>query len=58
MRLSETNHEEHERICKWAQQLNTEYDNNEVTHSQLIEEAREVGIAVVGLCAGVIKNGR
>ena len=49
--------EEYERVCKWIQQLNAEYDNKEVTHSQLLEEAHEIGVAVVELCAGVvIKN--
>ena len=43
-------HEEYNRICKWIQQLNGEYDNKEVTHSQLLEEAKEIGVAVVGLC--------
>ena len=41
---------EYKRICKWVQQLNAEYDSKEVTHSQLLEEAREIGVAVVGLC--------
>lgn len=49
-RLSEINREEYERIVKWVSQLNTEFDNNEVMHSQLLEEAREIGVAVVGLC--------
>lgn len=57
--LKQLQSEEYGRIVKWVQQLNTEYDNHEVTHSQLLEEAREIGVAVVGLCAGVItKNGR
>ena len=42
--------EEYNRIVKWIQQLNREYENKEVTHLQLIEEAREIGIAVIGLC--------
>lgn len=51
--------EEYKRICTWIQQLNGEYENKGVTHSQLLEEAREIGVAVLGLCAGVIiKNGR
>ena len=50
MRLSETNREKYERICTWVQQLNGEYDNKEVTHSQLLEEARKIGVAVMGLC--------
>ena len=41
---------EYERIVKWITQLNGEYCNDEVTHSQLLDEAREIGIAVVGLC--------
>lgn len=43
-------HEEYERIIKWIQQLNAKYSNKEVTHSQLLDEAREIGVAVVGLC--------
>lgn len=58
MTLKQINRTEYERIVKWVNRLNSEYDNNEVTHSQLLDEAREVGVAVVGLCAGVIKNGR
>ena len=58
MGVKQINRTEYERIVKWVNRLNSEYDNNEVTHSQLIEEAREVGVAVVGLCAGVMQNGR
>ena len=48
-------HEEYNRICKWIRQLNAQYDNKEVTHSQLLDEAREIGVAVVGLCTGKTK---
>ena len=59
MGLKQYSHEEYKRICMWIQQLNGEYENKGVTHSQLLEEAREIGVAVLGLCAGVIiKNGR
>ena len=58
MRYIQNKHAEYERICTWVQQLNGEYDNKKVTHSQLLEEAREIGVAVIGLCAGVIQNGR
>ena len=49
--LKQSRDEEYERICQWIQQLNAEYDNKEVTHSQLLDEAREIGVAVVGLCS-------
>ena len=56
--IRERHGEEYKRICTWIQQLNAQYDNKEVTHSQLLEEAREIGVAILGLCAGVAtKNG-
>ena len=41
----------------WIQQLNGEYENKGVTHSQLLDEAREIGVAVVGLCESSGKSG-
>ena len=48
--LRQSRDDEYERICQWIQQLNAQYENKEVTHPQLLEEAREIGVAVVGLC--------
>jgi len=59
MGLKQYSHDEYDRICKWTRQLNAEYENKEVTHAQLLDEAREIGVAVVALCTDVItKNGK
>ena len=55
---AELKHKEYERIIKWIQQLNAEFDNKEVTHSQLLEEARKIGVAVMGWCAGIVIKGK